>query len=154
MLPPNMAADLARYKIEQHYRTGPDGPWIEHLMDDEGFSHAQAREAMLGWEKIPYIDAEHGHMATLIKKGREVHFAIFKRFRKSGYVTNERIKEFLKPILDDNVFLITKIDRPEDSRFIEWLGFEPLSVAPDGIQCYILNNIKYPRLHNVSSIQA
>lgn len=126
-------------------RTGPMGPWIEHLMDDEGFSYEEARAGCLKWEMIPYVDPVHGHMATLAKRNKEVHFAIFKKFRGRAYVNMRRIKEFLQPILEKEVFLVTKIDDQKDAKFLEHLGFEQLSIANDEITCYILNNIKYPR---------
>lgn len=128
------------------------GPWIEHLMDDEGLSLSDARAVLAGWEAIPYIDQKHGHMATLMKRNREVHFAVFKKYRLRHHINVTRIKKFLQPILDSNVFLVTKLDNPKDEPFIKRLGFEELSVANDGITCYILNNIRYPGTHHVSSI--
>lgn len=153
MLPHNLAAELARYNVERHHFTGPMGPWLEHLVQDENMPLAQARELLAGWEAIPFIDPKHGHMATLIKKNREVHFAIFRRFRHKAQVTTRRVAEFLQPLLDKNIFLVTKTDRPEDAKFIEHLGFQELSVAPDGVQCYILNEIKYPRVRHASTVQ-
>lgn len=147
------AAELRGVAAKRHHFTGSMGPWMEHLVQDEGMTIAQARETLSGWEAIPFIDPKHGHMATLIKRNREVHFAIYRRFRRKAQVTSRRIAEFLQPLLDKNIFLVTKIDNPEDAKFIEHLGFQELSVAPDGVQCYILNELKYPRVRHASTVQ-
>lgn len=133
------------FKRSSLYR-GDRGPWIEHLMEDEGMTYPEAMLALEPWECIPYIDAKRGHMATMIKLNREVHFAIYRKYRNTGQVTSRRIAEFLKPVLDKNVFLVTKVAAGEDHRFIERLGFEELGVTMDGmIRTYILNEIKMPR---------
>lgn len=121
------------------------GPWMEHLVQDEGMTIAQARETLSGWEAIPFIDPKHGHMATLIKRNREVHFAIYRRFRRKAQVTSRRIADFLQPLLDKNIFLVTKVAKEDSARFIEHLGFQELGTTMDGsIRTYILNAIKYP----------
>jgi hypothetical protein len=152
MLPPNVAAEMARYNIERHRRIGVDGPWIEHLMDDEGLSYEQARELLLAWERIPINDPVLGHMATILKRNKEIHLAIFKRFRAKAQVSRKRILEHLQPLLDREIFLVTKIDKPEDARFIERLGFEDISLADDGVRCYILNEIQHPKVCHASPI--
>jgi hypothetical protein len=100
----------------------PAMPWIEHLMQDEGLTYAQAREMLEGYECVPYV--ENGeHMATLIKKNAEVHFAGFKQYRGKGYITRRRLREFLQPILDKEGFLTTKLAEGEPDKFITKLGF-------------------------------
>ena len=99
-----------------------------------------------GWELIPYIDSEHGHMATLLKRNKEVHFAGFRRFRKKGYINATRLAEFFQPILDKEVFLVTKLAEADSSSFIEHLGFEQLGVTMNGFRTFILNEIKYPEV--------
>lgn len=138
-------ADVLTYRSRiAHYR-GSRGPWLEHLVEDEGLTFEAATDLLKGWECYPFIDPKHGHMATLIKKNKEVHFAIFRRFRHKAQVTSRRIAEFLQPLLDKNIFLVTKVAKDEDRRFIEHLGFLPLGVTIDGTQTYILNDIRYPR---------
>lgn len=100
----------------------PAMPWIEHLMQDEGLSYEAAREMLEGYEFIPYV--ENGeHMATLLKKNAEVHFAGFKQYRGKGYITRRRLREFLEPILKREGFLTTKLADGEPDVFIKKLGF-------------------------------
>lgn len=137
-------ADVQTYNARKPRYAGVRGPWLEHLVEDEGMDIAQAMSALDSWELLPYIDEKHGHMATLLKKNKEVHIAGYRRFRKHGHVNGRRLAEFFKPILDAEVFLVTKLAADEDSRFIEHLGFEPLGVTIDGVRTFILNEIKFP----------
>ena len=137
-------ADVQTYNARKPRYVGVRGPWLEHLVEDEGMDIAQAMSALDSWELLPYIDEKHGHMATLLKKNKEVHIAAYRCFRKHGHVTGRRLAEFFKPILDAEVFLVTKLAADEDSRFIEHLGFEPLGVTIDGVRTFILNEIKFP----------
>lgn len=139
-------SDIRTYQARARQYTGDRGPWLEHLVEDEGLTMEQASEVLAPWEMIPYIDERRGHMATLIKRNKEVHFAIYRKHRHRGQVTAKRIREFLKPILDENIFLVTKVGKDEDTRFVEHLGFEPLGVTIDGaIRTYILNELRMPR---------
>ena len=142
-------ADVRTYQARKRLYTGVRGPWLEHLVEDEGLTYDEAIEALSAWECIPYLDDQQGHMATLIKRNREVHFAIYRRFRGKNGITSKRIKEFLQPLLDDNIFLVTKVGKEESARFIEHLGFQELGATMDGsVRTYILNEIKYPRGHH------
>lgn len=139
-------ADVQAYRARANLYSGDRGPWLEHLVEDERIPAEQAIEMLSNWECIPYIDPQYGHMATLIKQKKEVHFAIYRKFRHKAFVTRRRIAEFLQPILDKEIFLVTKVAKEEDARFITHLGFQELGVTLDGkIQTYILNEIKYPR---------
>ena len=92
-------------------------------------------------------------MATLIKDKKDVHFSIYKKYRAKNQVSAKRIKEFLQPILDAEKFLVTKVAREDDVRFIEHLGFERLGSTMDGISTFILNEIRYPRCKHGNKIQ-
>jgi len=139
-------SDIRCYNARAQRYTGPRGPWLEHLVEDEGMTYEEAMETLSHWQCIPFIDEKHGHMATLIKQNREVHFAIYRRFRHRSHVNVGRIKSFLQPLLDENIFLVTKVGKEESCRFIEHLGFQELGTTMDGeIRTYILNEIKYPR---------
>lgn len=139
-------SDIQIFQARAVLFMGPRGPWLEHLVQDEGLSFEDAARALVGWELIPYIDTLHGHMATLIKKNREVHLAVFRRFRGKGHINAARIREFFQPILDKEVFLVTKLAAKDDPRFILHFGFQELGVTiGDDITTYILNNIRYPR---------
>lgn len=139
-------ADVRCYNARANLYQGPRGPWLEHLVEDEGMTYEEAMAALADWECLPFTDPVHGHMATLIKRNREVHFAIYRRFRHKAQVTSRRIAEFLQPLLDKNIFLVTKVADGESSRFIEHLGFQELGTTMDGsVRTYILNAIKYPR---------
>ena len=139
-------SDVRTYQARARLYTGDRGPWLEHLVEDEGMTMEQASEALGPWETIPYIDEKRGHMATLIKLNKEVHLAIYRKFRHRGQVTAKRITEFFKPLLDENIFLVTKVGKDDDARFIEHLGFEQLGVTIDGaIRTYILNELRMPR---------
>jgi len=127
---------------------------MEHLVEDEGLSVGQAREALAPWKALPYIDPKHGHMATLIKRNKEVHFAIFRKHRRKGHVNLRRIKEFLEPLLNEEIFLVTKVAREDDARFIKRLGFEELGVDASGVTCYILNAINYPKATHHDPVQS
>jgi hypothetical protein len=136
-------ADIRTYQARAPRYTGTRGPWLEHLVEDENLSYEEAMAALNDWQLIPYIDPEHGHMATLLKRNKEVHFAIFRKYRHKGHVNMRRIREFLEPILNEEIFLVTKVGRDEDARFIERLGFQQLGSTIDGsIQTYILNELR------------
>lgn len=138
--------DVQAYRSRANHYTGDRGPWLEHLVEDEGVPLGQAIEALDHFECIPYIDKKHGHMATLLKLNKEVHIAAYRRFRGKGYINPRRLAEFLQPILDREVFLVTKLAENESDKFITHLGFEELGVTLDGkVKTYILNEIKYPR---------
>ena len=142
-------SDVRTYQARARLYTGVRGPWLEHLVEDEGLSYAEAMEALSDWEHIPIIDERNGHMATVLKRNREIHLAIYRRFRHRNAVSLRRIREHLQPLLDRNVFLVTKVGKEESSRFIEHLGFQELGATMDGnIRTYILNEIKYPRAHH------
>lgn len=105
-----------------------------------------AFEMLAPWEMLPVMDEKRGHMATIIKRNKEIHLAVFRRFRNRAQVSVRRLTEILKPMLDKEVFLVTKVGKDEDSRFLERLGFEPLGVTMDGlIRTFILNEIRMPR---------
>lgn len=139
-------ADVQTYNARTRHYSGPRGPWLEHLIEDEGLTLEVAMQLLDQFEMIPYIDPVHGHMATLIKKNKEVHFAAYRKFRHRSYITPDRLASFFQPVLDKEVFLVTKVASNEDRRFIKRLGFQELGVTLDGeIQTFILNAIRYPR---------
>ena len=116
--------------------------WIEHLMQDEGLSYPQARELLEGYEAIQYV--ENGeHLATLIKKNAEVHFAGFKQYRGKGFVTRRRLREFLLPILEKEGFLITKIGANDSDKFITRIGFVEIGKSQAGQRIFMLTSIRY-----------
>jgi GNAT superfamily N-acetyltransferase len=115
-------------------------PWIEHLMEDEGLSYEDARDMLDGYDFIPYVE-DGVHMATLLKKNSEVHFAGFKEYRGKGYITRRRLKEFLLPILKSEGFLTTKLHKDEPSRFIEKLGFVKVGESL-GHNIYMMTELK------------
>lgn len=136
--------DVQAYRSRTALYSGDRGPWLEHLVEDEGVPLEQAHEMLGRWQCIPYIDPAHGHMATLIKLNKEVHLAVYRRFRGKGHINRRRILEFFKPILDKEIFLVTKLAKKDDASFITRLGFQELGVTLDGeIQTYILNEIGY-----------
>lgn len=137
-------SDIKCYQARANRYTGDRGPWLEHLVEDEGLSFEEASHVLGYWECIPYIDPIYGHMATLLKRNKEVHFAGYRRFRRKGYITPERIRSFFQPILDREVYLVTKLGRDEPRAFIEHLGFQQLGSTIDGTTTFILNEIKYP----------
>lgn len=138
-------SDVRTYQARSNLYTGPRGPWLEHLVEDEGLTYDEAMEALKDWEIIPIIDERNGHMATVIKRNREVHLAIYRRFRHRNAVNARRIRDYLQPMLEKNVFLVTKVGKDESARFIEHLGFQELGATMDGsVRTYILNEIKWP----------
>lgn len=116
-------------------------PWIEHLMEDEGLEYRDAAALLEGWECIPYVE-DGEHMATLIKRGAEVHFAAFRKYRGLGYITRSRLRAFFQPILDQEGFLITKLSPGESDTFIRRLGFAEIGRS-ESHRVYMLNEIKY-----------
>lgn len=118
------------------------GPWIEHLMQDEGLSYPDAAKQLEGYDVIPFV--ENGeHMATLLKKNAEVHFAAYRQYRGRGKINVRRLRTFLLPILDAEGFLVTKIGRDEDDTFVRRLGFGQIGETPTGMRIYMLNEIKF-----------
>lgn len=118
----------------------PALPWIEHLMADEGLSYAQAREALEGYEAIPFVE-DGKHMATLIQRNAEVHFAGFKQYRGKGQITARRLRTFLLPILQQRGFLTTKLAKGEPDVFIRKLGFKKIGESPSH-RIYMLTRIR------------
>ena len=148
----HIPSDVRTYQARQARYTGPRGPWLEHLVEDEGLTYEDAMRELTGWECVPYVDPVRGHMATLIKRNKEVHFAIYRKYRGRSHVTSKRIAEFLQPLLDDNIFLVTKVAKDESATFIEHLGFERLGSTIDGnVTTYILNTLRYPGVHHAKS---
>ena len=139
-----LTGDILRFQQRAKHFEGPLGPWLEHLVEDEGLSLGDARNVLMGWQALPYMDDRRGHMATLIKRNKEVHFAIFRKYRRVAQVSSKRIASFLQPLLDKEVFLVTKVAPDEDDRFIKHLGFEELGVTMGGVRTFILNSIRYP----------
>lgn len=121
----------------------PRMPWIEHLMQDEGLSYRDAVAMLEGWECLPYVE-DGEHMATLIKRGAEVHFAAFHQYRGRGYINRTRLRRFLQPILDQEGFLTTKLSPDEPDVFIRRLGFAEIGRS-ESHRIYMLNEIKQLR---------
>jgi len=140
-------SDIRTYQARANHYTGDRGPWLEHMVEDCGCTLDEALHFLAPYEVIPYVDPVRGHMATLIKRNKEVHFAIYRRYRKRAKVTSERIMAFLQPLLDKEGFLVTKVANDESAAFITHLGFEALGTTMEGLRTFILNAIKYPRLH-------
>lgn len=114
------------------------GPWIEHLMQDEGLSYPQACDYLDGYEFIPYVENDE-HMASLAKKGAEVHFAIYKQYR-GRHISRRRLKQFFLPILQKEGFLVTKLAKNEPEDFIVRLGFGQIGESPSH-RIYMINDI-------------
>ena len=118
------------------------GPWIEHLMQDEGLSYPDASALLDGWEFHPYVE-DGEHMATLIKRGAEVHFAIYRQYRHQGNITARRLRAFFLPILESEGFLTTKLGESDKTEgFIKRLGFVEMGRTSAGQKTYILTSIK------------
>lgn len=143
MLSARAKGELAYYReMQAHYR-GDAGPWLEHLVEDEGLEMGEARALLSQYDLLPYVDRKLGHTSTLIKRGKEVHFCIFRRYRNTAHVSSRRIKEFLAPILKREGFLTTKVTGDESASFIERLGFEPFGgIIGTDVRIYILNKIR------------
>ena len=141
-------ADVRTFQARANLYQGDRGPWLEHMVEDCGCSIEEASMLLADYEMIPVKDESRGHMATIIKRNKEIHLAVYRKFRRRNQVTVEKLTQYLKPLLDKNLFLVTKVAADEDSRFIERVGFEKLGSTMDGMKTYILNEIKYPRAHH------
>lgn len=141
-------SDVRTYQARATHYTGPRGPWLEHMVEDCGCTMDEAVGFLSPYECIPLIDEKKGHMATVIKHNKEIHIAIYRRWRNRAQVNRARIAKFLQPMLDKEHFLVTKVGKDEDCRFIRHLGFQPLGVTIEGLRTFILNEIKYPRPHH------
>lgn len=141
-------ADVRTFQARSRHYAGVRGPWLEHMVEDCGCTLEEATGFLVPYECIPLIDEKKGHMATVIKRNKEIHIAIYRRWRHKAQVNRERINKFLQPLLDKEKFLITKVSPGDDDRFIRHLGFEPLGVTIEGLRTFILNEIKYPRSHH------
>ena len=118
------------------------GPWIEHLTCDEHLTRRQAEEMLEGWDLIPFIE-DDVHMATIIKRGAEVHFAAYAQYRSKGNITARRLRAFLLPILESEGFLVTKLGAKDTAttRFIERLGFVEMGEDLAGTKTYMMTEI-------------
>lgn len=141
-------ADVRTYQARANLYQGDRGPWLEHMVEDCGCTLEEASMLLADYEMIPVIDEARGHMATIIKRNKEIHLAVYRKFRHKNQVTRAKLAQYLQPLLDKNFFLVTKVAAEDDTRFIERLGFERLGSTMDGVKTYILNEIKYPRAHH------
>jgi hypothetical protein len=133
-------SDVKVFQAKQGLFSGDNGPWLDHLVNDEGMCFSDAREVLSKFESIPFI--ENGrHLGTLIKRNAEVHFALSRDFRGKGFINASRIKRFFKPILDESGFLVTKIGAEEDDLFVRRIGFEQVG-ACDTHKIFMLTDIK------------
>lgn len=140
-----MPANLRTYTARSRAYVGPRGPWLEHLVEDECVSMEDAISLLAPWELLPVVDGVHGHIATIIKLNKEVHVAMYRRYRNKAQVSARRLRLFLKSLLDKEVFLVTKLGPNEDARFVERLGFQPIGGTIDGVfRHYILNDLTLP----------
>lgn len=111
-------------------------------MQDEGLSYPDASAMLDGWEMHAYV--ENGlHMATLMQRGSEVHFAAYRQYRKQGNITARRLRAFFLPILERQGFLTTKLGANDATeRFIARLGFVEMGRTSAGQKTFILTSIK------------
>ena len=124
------------------------GPIIEDIMEELQMSRYDVLQLLHDFEAVPgYVDGQL--VATLLKKGTEVHFAIDKKYRGKT-INRRRLREFLRPALEERGYLTTRLllDRKGQQRFIERLGFK--KTWSDG-QCnyFILTELPFERKHNV-----
>lgn len=116
-------------------------PWIEHLMEDEGLSYPAARRLFDQYpEAIPVV-IEGVHVGTFIKNNAEIHFALFKEFRGHRIVSRKNLRAYLKPMLDKECFLTTKLGEKDDDSFIRRLGFNQIGTSSSGQRIYMLLEI-------------
>lgn len=93
------------------------------------------------WEVVPgFIDGEHA--ATALIKGSEIHFGLVPAFRNR--VTRGRTREFLKPLLERNGFLTTRVllASPDKQQFVERVGFKR-TWEDDTFQFYLLGALPW-----------
>ena len=93
-------ADVRTYQARARAYTGDRGPWLEHMVEDCGCTLEDAMRYLDPYECIPLIDEKKGHMATVIKRNKEIHIAIYRRWRHRAQVSIARINRFLKPLLE------------------------------------------------------
>lgn len=141
-------ADVRTFQARSTRYTGSRGPWLEHMIEDCGCTFEEATLLLANYEVVPIIDEKRGHMATIIKQNKEIHLAIFRKYRHRNQVTVEKLQQYLAPLLAKEHFLVTKIEPGGNGRFVERLGFEKLGTTIDGMTTYILNEIRYPRAHH------
>ncbi len=99
-------------------------PVLRDIEEDTGLSRYDIVNALHDWESIPgYVDGVL--VASIIKKGTEVHFAISKECRGKT-INRQRTREFLRPLFEEEGFLTTKLlpDHKGPQRFIERIGFK------------------------------
>lgn len=124
-----------------HFR-GPKGPWMEHLMQDEGLGAEQAHELLSHFEILPCDAPNIGHAATVIRRGNEIHLAVYRKYRKKGLVTRSALARVLTPLLEKHGWLVTRFGPGEDSSFAEKVGFIQLSATIDGTRTFILTHLR------------
>lgn len=123
-------------------------PIIEDIMEELSISRYDTLQLLHECEAIPgYVDGQL--VATLLRKGTEVHFAISKAYRGKT-INRRRTREFLQPVLDEHGFLTTRLlhDRKGQQRFIERIGFKK-TWSDARFNYFMLTDLPFERKHNV-----
>lgn len=119
-------------------------PIIEDIMEELQISRYEVLQLLHECEAIPgYVDGQL--VATLLRKGTEVHFAISKQYRGKT-INRRRTREFLRPVLEEYGFLTTRLlhDRKGQQRFIERIGFKK-TWSDDKCHYYMLTDLPFER---------
>lgn len=119
-------------------------PILLDIQEETGLSRYDVLNALHDWEAIPgYVDGVQ--VASILKHGTEVHFAIDKKFRGKT-INRRRTREFIKPLFDEQGFLTTKLlhDRKGQQRFIERIGFKK-TWSDDRFNYFMLTELPFER---------
>ena len=141
-------ADIRTYQARITYYSGDAGPWYEHLVEDEGLTLAEARDVISNFELYPCVVEGVGHVATIIKRNKEIHIAIYRRFRGKNHVTRAWLRRMLEPMMQKECVLCTKFGPGEDSSFAERVGFEQVGVTIDGVRTFLMTRFRAARTQN------
>ena len=110
---------------------------LEHLTKEQGFTLAEAKEALRQWQIIP-IEQGDKQVGEIMIQQNEVHFALEKGSRlKLG--RRKLMKDALDNLLASRDFLVTKLYKGDKFKsLIEFMGFRKTHEAA-GVEYFWLD---------------
>lgn len=119
-------------------------PIIASIRKGTSLSRPQILQELESWEVKP-LDFEGRHVATLIVKGTEVHFALAPGWRPAGSHRGA-VRAVLQPVFDRFGFLTTRVlhGRYAQKAFVQKLGFRP-TWHDANVEYYLLGSMPFER---------
>lgn len=119
-------------------------PIVGAVQENASVAGADVRRFFTDWEIIP-VRVEDRHVATIVLKGTEIHFALVAGWRPKACYRGA-IKAFLKPLIERQGYLTTRVphDRPAQKQFVARVGFKP-TWRDDKVEYFMLAGLPFER---------